>query len=284
MHRQLPHLLIALLITLPACLLVTLSRPVPAAPAEPDVKPPATAPAPPAPATQPAAITGTLKTAETVTRIAAVDRPFADVLKTSLAVPKDPFLYDGTFNAKTGAFAIPKLLPGRTYDLIIWTENAAHEKTRWEGASMDYHRPILPAPSEQPFTPEDQKWIEDFVKEMPAFYDKARILHLAADHKHAVALVELARTREFHSQERGEIIYRVELWYFENLFGGWAKDKNTEKVLARARAPADKLEKNWQFLPELGGIAIDASGKSPALALTLPETPSEKNGLAGKIP
>ena len=138
---------------------------------------------------------GTLKTADTVTRIVAVDRPFADVLQTSLAVPKDPFLYEGTYDPKTQAFTIPNLLPGRTYDLIIWTENAAHDKIRWEGASMDYHRPILPAPAEQPFSPEDQKWLEDFVKEMPAFYDKSRILHLAADHKHAVVLVELGAGR-----------------------------------------------------------------------------------------
>ena len=142
---------------------------------------------------------------------------------------------------------------------------------------MDYHRAILP---DQPMAAEDRKWLEDFVKEMPAFYDKARVLHMAGDHKHATLLVELARTRDFHSQKNGEIIYRVELWYFENLFGGWAKDKNTEKVLARVRTPGDKLEKYWQFLPQLGGISPGAA----AVTITLPEKPVEQNGLAGKAP
>lgn len=280
MHRHFAYLLAAL----SGFLLVFQSGLLPAAPGAPGnaetQAAPATTTSQPAAA---AALLGTLKTAETVTRIAAVDRDFADVLKTSLPDPKDPFLYDGTFDAKAGTFRVPNLLPGRIYDLIVWTQNAAGEKTRWEGACMNYHRPILPAGAGEPFTADDQKWIEDFVKEMPAFYDKSRILHLAADHKHAVALVELARTRDFHSQQNGEIIYRVELWYFENLFGGWAKDKNTEKVLARVRAPADKMEKNWQFLPELGGLTPDPSGKAAA-TITLPEKPTGKNGLAGKMP
>ena len=143
---------------------------------------------------------------------------------------------------------------------------------------MEYHRAIVPA---EAATEEDKKWLADFVKEMPSFYDKCRILHLAADHKHAAVLVELARTREFHSDKGGEIIYRVELWYFENLFGGWAKDKNTERVLVRVRGTGEAFEKNWQFLPELGGIAIDANGKSDAVEIKLPEKAEAKNGLAG---
>jgi hypothetical protein len=115
---------------------------------------------------------------------------------------------------------------------------------------------------------------------MPAFYDKARVLHMAADHKHATLLVELMRTRDFHSGKGGEIIYRVELWYFENLFGGWAKDKNTEKVLVRWRGQGTELPKRWQFLPELGGVV--AGGK--AIEVVLPEKVSEGNGLAGRLP
>jgi len=245
-------------------------------------------PAASAPATQAVStsITGTLVTKDTVTRIVAIDRAFANVLKTSEKNPKDTFLYEGVFDAKTQTFAIKNLLPTRSYDLVIWTENAAHEKVRWEGASMDYHRVILPAtnPDNTPAgaTEEDRAWLENFVKEMPAFYDKARVLHMAADHKHATLLVELARTREFHSDKGGEIIYRVELWYFENLFGGWAKDKNTEKVLARVRTAAEGLEKNWQFLPALGGVAPNVADKP--VVITLPEKPTERNGLAGKVP
>jgi hypothetical protein len=256
MRQKALMVLFLLALSLPPCVLVFVS----AAPTS-------------QPTSQPAVtqLTGTLTTNDTVTRIAAVDRPWANVLKTSEENPKDKFLYEGTYDEKTKSFTIKNLLPTRSYDLIIWTENAAKEKTRWEGVTMDYHREILPA---DVAADDDKKWLENFVKETPAFFDTCRILHLAADHKHATALVELKRTRDFHAQKNGEIIYRVELWYFENQFGGWAKDKNTEKVLARVRTP--KLPKNWQFLPALGNL----SPSEKPLAITLPEKPTDQIGLA----
>ncbi|MCL2647612.1 MAG: hypothetical protein FWD61_11495 [Phycisphaerales bacterium] len=230
--------------------------------------------------TQPAVIrkiAGTIKTGEKqkVVRVVAVDREWADVLKTSVKevkAGKESFVYEGKVDGKN--FSVEGVLPGRSYDLIVWTDKDG-EKTRWEGACMDYHREILP---DKEVTEEDKKWLTDFVKEMPAFTDKMRVLHMAADHKHATLLVELARTREFHSDKGGELIYRVELWYFENLFGGWAKDKNTEKVLARVRGKAEAFEKKWQFLPDLGGVV---AGK--AVEVTLPEQADAKNGLAGGL-
>jgi hypothetical protein len=230
-----------------------------------------------------ASIEGTVTGGGKLVRVCAVDRAWADVLKTSAKEPKaggNSFAYEGKVDEK-GAFAIAGLLPGRTYDLIVWTQDDRGARTRWEGANMEFHRDILP---DKDATEEDKKWLQDFVKEMPAFMDKCRVLHMAADHKHATLLVELARTREFHSDKGGEVIYRVELWYFENLFGGWAKDKNTEKVLARVRGKADAFELNWQFLPALGGVTVPATGKSAAIEVNLPEKAEPKNGLAGALP
>ena len=51
------------------------------------------------------------------------------------------------------------------------------------------------------------------------FTNKNRVLWMAADHKHATLLVELIRDSDFHSDAGGEMVYRVELWYFENYFG-----------------------------------------------------------------
>ena len=217
-------------------------------------------------------IEGTLESSQKILRIAAVDRTFADVLKTSQKNPKDPFLYQGTL-ADNGKFTIDKLIPGHTYDLIVWTQNSNGDTTRWEGIDMAYHRDINPS---TPLTDADRTWLENFVKDMPSFYDKSRVLHMAADHKHATLLVELARTRDFHSDKGGEVIYRVELWYFENLFGGWAKDKNTEKVMVRWRGDGKQIEKNWQFIPDLGGIAPGAK-----VDLKLPGAADGKIGLAG---
>ncbi|HUO09229.1 MAG TPA: hypothetical protein VM008_13060 [Phycisphaerae bacterium] len=221
-------------------------------------------------------LTGTLHSPQHLTRLVAVDRQSADPLKTSAENPKDPFLYEANLDPATGKFSIPNLLPSHSYDLIAWTTDTHGQTTRWEGVNMDYHRPINPA---SPLTDADRSWLENFVKDMPSFYDKSRVLHMAADHQHATLLVELTRTRDFHSEKGGkggEIIYRAELWYFENLFGGWNKDKNTEKVLVRWRGNGTDLPKNWQFLPQLGAL----SPSDTPLKISLPDSPDPQNGLA----
>ena len=233
-----------------------------------------------------ASLTGVLLCKNRITRLAAVDRAWADVLKTSELNPKDPFLYEGAINAQ-GQFHVDRLLKDRAYDLIVWTTapDGIGGVTRWEGVSMDYHRPIIPSTAA---TPEDRKAIETLITDVPQFYDKVRPLKIAADHQHATVLVELLRTRDFHSDTGGEVIYRVELWYFENLFGGWAKDANTEKVLARVRGKPSDLQQNWQFLPQLGNLpALPATTSAPAAppagAITLPDKPDPKNGIVGGI-
>ncbi len=233
----------------------------------------------------PASLSGTIESKAHITRIAAVDRALADVLKTSGLNPKDEFLYEGSV-ADKGHFQIDRLLAGHAYDLIVWTTAADGAVTRWEGVNMDYHRAIIPSTAA---TPDDRKAIESLITDPPQFYDKVRPLKIAADHQHATVLVELIRTRDFHSDSGGEVIYRVELWYFENLFGGWAKDNNTEKVLVRARGKPADLPQNWQFLPQLGNLPAlapapsTASAPSTQPALTLPDSPDAKNGIVGGI-
>jgi hypothetical protein len=234
--------------------------------------------------TQPAAsLSGKIDSKAKITRVAAVDRSLADVLKTSAMNPKDQFLYDAAVNDK-GEFHVDTLLARHSYDLIVWTVAADGAATRWEGVNMDYHRAIVPSTA---CTPDDRKEIEKLITDPPQFYDKVRPLKMAADHQHACVLVELIRTRDFHDDKGGEVIYRVELWYFENLFGGWAKDNNTEKVVVRARGKPADLPQNWQFLPQLGNLpAGEASTTAPASQpgeITLPEKPDVKFGILGGI-
>ena len=232
--------------------------------------------------TQPAAtafLAGTIDTKATITRVAAVDREWADVLKTSVVDPKDAFLYEGSVDEK-GHFEIKGLLAGRAYDLIVWTKGADGTAVRWEGANMDYHRAITPS---MPATDADRKEIEGLITDPPQFYDKVRALKMAADHQHATVLVELTRTRDFHTDTGGEVIYRVELWYFENQFGGWAKDNNTEKVLVRARGKPGDLPGVWQFLPQLGGLTGKEQASGTLSTVVLPEVVTEKDGVVGGI-
>jgi hypothetical protein len=240
-----------------------------------------------APSSPVAVVRGRITTGGRITRVVAVDRAWADVLKTSALQPKDEFLYEGRVDEQ-GAFTVTGVLPGRSYDLIVWTTAADGTVTRWEGVDMDYCRSVAPS---TPATADDRKAIEALIADVPQFYDKARALKMAADHQHATALVELIRTRDFHSEAGGtggEVIYRVELWYFENRFGGWAKDGNTEKVIARVRGKPSDLAPSWQFLPQLGHLtAMDGTAAVPATrsgeAMALPEKPEAKNGVVGGI-
>jgi hypothetical protein len=238
-----------------------------------------------------ASLAGTLLSKNHITRLAAVDRAWADVLKTSALDPKDQFLYAGTINDQ-GQFHFDNLLAGRSYDLIVWTTTPGTTAgarggngggvTRWEGVNMDYHRPIIPSTAA---TAEDRKAVEALVTDVPQFYDKVRPLKIAADHQHATVLVELIRTRDFHSEvggAGGEVIYRVELWYFENLFGGWAKDANTEKVVARVRGKPSDLQQSWQFLPQLGNLPALPPPVSTT-PITLPDQPDPKLGITAGI-
>jgi hypothetical protein len=222
-----------------------------------------------------------------VLRILAVDREWADVLKTSALTAtrgketKDDYIYDAQLETTaTGAtFHVEGLLTNRAYDLIVWTRgNGANEgqEIRWEGINMDYHRDIRPSTAA---TPDDRKAIEAAITEPAQFYDKVHVLAIAADHQHATAAVELIRTRDFHSDKGGEVIYRVETWYYENLYGGWAKDRNTEKVVARVRGNPATLPQTWQFLPALGG----RSPGPDSLKLTLPDKPDPKHGIVGGV-
>jgi hypothetical protein len=219
-------------------------------------------------------IAGVIRSATPITKIVAVDRTWGDPEKITKQ-EADENIHPGTWDGKTGEFTIGHLLAGRTYDIIVWNGLG-----RWEGVNMDYHRPITP---DTPLDAEDRAWIENFINNTPQFYDKHRVLWMAADHRHATVLVELERTTEFVYGKSGDVIYRAELWYFENLFGGWAKDRNTEKVMVRWRGEGAKFPKVWQFVPQLGGIQLSADGKAPRVEFTLPEKADAKRGVAAGL-
>ena len=229
-----------------------------------------------APASQPGEVTltGTIKSGGAIVAIYAVDRTLADAQDIAKSPPEDKShkaLFTGTWDAKTSTFSIPHLKTGNTYDVIV--QNALG---RWEGVDMAYHRVVDPADA---VTDEDKKWLRDFVAKEQQFTNKNRVLWMAADHKHATLLVELIRDSDFHSDAGGEMIYRVELWYFENYFGGWAKDRNTEVVLLRWRGTRDKFPApTWQFVPALGGITIPMDKKIEPLDITLPDKADAKHG------
>ena len=105
--------------------------------------------------------------------------------------------------------------------------------------------------------------------------DTNRLLYLHGDGETATALVELMRTKDFHAGT-GQLIWRVELWYFRKAGGGWERIPNVERVLRRKRCSPDDLKAvSVAYYPELS-VYVDRQGKSDPVAFTLPakEDPS----------
>lgn len=206
--------------------------------------------------------------------IEAVERNRANVLLVSKNLPT-PWLFPGTYHAHGGKFSIPSLPVSHTYDLIILTTHG-----RWEGVNMRYYRSVLPGP---PATTGDIRQIANFIEKIPRFTNYNRPLWIAGDHNHATVVVEQLHTGAFVTGRAGSIIFRVAVWYFQRYHDAWSKVSNLGKVLTRWRGNGKQITNPWQYLPQLGGIRVDAAGHYRKINITLPKA-SPHHGLDGPIP
>lgn len=209
-----------------------------------------------------------------VREIEAVDRNRADVLKVSRN-HRTPWVFYGLFHKSTGKFSIPLVPAGHTYDLILITRHG-----RWEGVNMHYERPVLPGP---PAQPDDIRQIVHFIEKIPRFTNYNRPLWIAANHNYATVVVEQLRTQSFVTGRRGSIIFRVAVWYFRRYHAAWSKVSNMGKVMTRWRGEPQTIPNPWQYLPQLGGIRVHASGRYRNINLLLPPA-SPHHGLDGPLP
>jgi hypothetical protein len=110
-----------------------------------------------------------------------------------------------------------------------------------------------------PMTDDDREQIRAIVEDIPSFYNKSNVLLLVGDHSRATALVQLVRDTDFHSGG-GNVVWRVELYYFKFQYGGWEKVQQQNKIIRRERfksidaykSETDKLK----WVAELGGIKV----------------------------
>jgi hypothetical protein len=162
------------------------------------------------------------------------------------------------------------LLPDTTYDVRLDLPDG----TVLQGVDLGWYIPEEAAkPDAGPLEDDDRKEIATIVGGLQPFMNHAAILQLRGDHDRATALCEFSRDKGFVNDKGGEIIWRVELWYFKYQAGGWEAVAQVNKILRRERfktresykATAEKLK----WVPELGGIRVTAD-KSP---LTIKLTP-----------
>jgi hypothetical protein len=155
------------------------------------------------------------------------------------------------------------LLPDTAYDIRL----DLIDGTILQGVDLSWYIPEEPAkPDVGPMEDDDRKEIGTIVAGLQPFMNHAAILQLRGDHDRATALCEFSRDKGFVNDKGGEIIWRVELWYFKYQAGGWEAVSQVNKILRRerfkTRAEYSAATQKLKWVPELGGIRVTAE-KSP---------------------
>lgn len=118
----------------------------------------------------------------------------------------------------------------------------------------------------EPLTDDNKKSITELLT-VPSFYDKVNLLTLQGDADRAIGLVELVRDRDFYAGA-GQVIWRIEVWYFQFQNGGWAKVNQQVKLIDRQRFPSHEAYRKYtaqvRFVPKLGAETRNPSTTRPA--------------------
>ncbi len=219
-------------------------------------------------------VTGTILPAKSISRMFAVSRETGKAYSPT------------SFDKKTGKFVFKSLPGDAVYDLGVWTSDGrtiegidlSPPDARLLRLAVKRRRELkLPPERSHKFGDDDVRELQKFVRDMKDFMEEKRVLYIHGHGRRATMLIELMRTRGFHSSQ-GTIIWRVELWYFEHKFGGWEKLANQEKVLRRERTTPDGWRKiGVEYYPELS-VRVTSSGYARPVKFTIPATPDASRG------
>jgi hypothetical protein len=172
------------------------------------------------------------------------------------------------------------LLPATRYDIRLTLANGQV----LQGADLSWYSDEPLPNNARPMDDDDRKQIQDLFDGIKGFENKRTMLLISGNHERATVLAELIRDTAFHSDKGGEIIWRIELWYFKNQHGGWEKIAQTNKVLRRERfTKKEEFEKAsaTKWLAELGGIRV-AKDEKKLVKLLLKPPPAAKKPAEGE--
>ena len=220
-------------------------------------------------------ITGAVTPAAKVASLDAVSRV------TGKAYPAD------SFDRTSGKFAFKNLPGDATYDLRIGTTGGR----TLEGIDLDFvdHRMLrlsdlrrkqlgLPAEAQREFTKDDVAAMLDYVRELKDFCDTRRVLYVRGHGKRATALVEMIRARDYYDRKGNEIVWRIELWYFEYRYGGWERVANQERVLHRKRIPHSQWSAISLEYYDALSAHIEPNGHCKPVEFCIPDKPDVSRG------
>jgi hypothetical protein len=173
---------------------------------------------------------------------------------------------DGEIRGATIGFTDPK--PGLAYEVQLTLKDG----TVLQGVDMGWYSRVPDKPNAEPITDDDKSQMTAVFTAGAQFFNVQQCTILKGNHNRAVMLVTEERMSKFHSDTGDEVIWRPELWYFENDHGGWEKVLQTDRVLRRERFTTEKdyhaVVDKLKWVPELGGLK--ATPKTPDVAVTLP--------------
>lgn len=195
------------------------------------------------------------------------------------------------FDAATGKFLF-KDLPGDTvYDVSIQTPDGRSiqgidlsEVDERLARLSDERRKELGIPPDKPhiFDQDDANALVQFIRETESpkmeMEDIHRLLYIQSHGRRATVLMEKMRTVSFVNQANGQVLWRLELQYFEWNYGGWEQIANTARVIHRYRVPLAQWHTiDLEFYPQLSA-RINDDGTSKPISFQIPATPDPTVG------
>ena len=170
------------------------------------------------------------------------------------AAPSLKLDVQGTVDGRTVTFA--NVLPDTAYDVRVTLTDG----TVVQGVDLGWYDEEPAKKDAADLDNDDREQIRAIVQDVPGFYNKRDILVLRGDHDRAVALLRLVRDKAFVNDKGGEVIWRIELWYFKNQNGGWEAVQQQNRVLRRERFPSPDARKAAEdavrWAPALGGLRV----------------------------
>ena len=159
------------------------------------------------------------------------------------------------------------LEPQTPYDIAIELADG----TLLCGADMSWCDPTPADPEAEALGGDDRDAIRAIVQDILGFADKPRLAMLVGTHERAVGLVDLTRTKGFHSDKGDEVIWRVEIWFFKWENGGWERVADQSRVLRRERfestAAYQKEMGRVRWVPALGGVQLAKGAASSTVTI-----------------
>jgi hypothetical protein len=214
--------------------------------------------------------------ADTGALTGTVDKP--DAVKSITVIFRDdkPVIYDSQLDPKTGQFTIDKLPLDKPYDLIIDLKNGA----RLEGVNIRVRKTDF-VDADPPLIKDDEAKLKEITTKLSKFEDVHEYLAIGGNCQHAAVVVNKQRTKPFYESKEGEVIWRLEVWFYnrEELEDAWVKDSDTLFVIHyRERLQkADYDKKSITLDPKLGGLRPTA--KEAKIDVGKIELPEGKPGI-----